>query len=259
MPQTIWSGAIAFGLVNVPVKLVAATRDHGVHFVQLHGEDAERIRMKRTCPEHGEVPFDEVVKGYKVSPSEYVVVTQEELDTLEPEKTRTIDIEGFVELKEVDPLYFDRAYHLVPSETAGKAYRLLLEAMEASKRTALGRFVLRNREHVVAIRPYGGRLVLQVLRHADELIPVTVAHEGTAEPKKPSPREREMAKKLVDSLSMEFDPAAFKDDYRERVLELVERKAKGETITVHEPERRTPAVQDLEKALERSLQDVAGR
>lgn len=253
MPHTVWTGAINFGLVNVPVKATVATREKRVRFVQLHGEDGERIHYKRTCDEHGEVPNEEIVKGHPVGRDEYVVVTDEELDALAPEKTKTIDIEDFVALSEVDPVYFDKTYHLEPEPTGAKAYRLLVEAMNETGRVAIGRFVMRNKEHLVALRTWGDSLVMEMLHFHDEVTPPE-PHEAKA----PGEREKEMAVRLVENLSKPFDPAAYHDTHRERLEEFLEAKALGATIKVPEA-RRGEAIEDLEKALEASLAEVKGR
>ncbi len=256
MPQTVWSGAVSFGLVNVPVKLVSATRDRAVRFSQLHGNDGEKIRMKRTCPEHGEIPYDEVVKGYAVGKHEFVVVTPEELSSLEPEKGRTIDIEEFVDLSEVDPVFYNKPYHLVPDETGSKAYHLLLAAMEETGMAGVGRFVLRNREHLVVLRPLEGALVLETLRFHDEVVSPETALSEAPKKKEPAKKELDMAVRLVKELAAAWDPSKYEDEFRDKVLKLVEKKKSGETVKITPPAQEGPVTEDLEKALEKSLSEI---
>lgn len=257
MPQTVWSGAVSFGLVNVPVKAVSATRDRSVRFSQLHKEDGERIRMKRTCPEHGEVPYDEVVKGFPVSKNEYVVVTKEDVESLEPEKSRMIEIEDFVDVGEVDPVYFRKPYHLIPDETGSKAYHLLLSAMEETGMAAVGRFVLRNREHLVVLRPVEGALVMETMRFEDEVVDPSSVMEDAPRPRQPNKKELEMAVRLVRELSGQWEPEKYEDTFREAILDLVEKKRRGETVKVKPHEEEERVTRDLEKALEDSLAQIS--
>ena len=253
MPRAIWSGAISFGLVNVPVKLYSAVSRKTVRFHQLHGKDGVRIQQKRVCPEDGEeVPYDEIVKGYEISPGHHVVITPEELESLDPKKTRTIDIEDFVELEEIDPIYYDAAYYLVPDKGADKAYNLLLQAMRESGRVAVARVVIRTKEHLTAIRATGDVLTMATMLFADEVVPPDRLDELADTQDGASKRELDMARQLIESLSTEFEPDKYRDEYRERVLDMVERKAEGEEIAVQpaeEPER----VPDLMAALEASI------
>jgi len=256
----MWSGAISFGLVNVPVKLFSAVSRKTVRFHQLNGETGNRIQQKRVDPETGEeVTYEQIVKGYELTRDRYVVINPDELEALDPEKTRTIDIEDFVDLDDIDPVYYDHPYYLVPDTGATKAYGLLLNAMKESGKVAIARVVLRSKEQLVAIRPAGDVLMMETMIFADEVVP-TDELDGLPEAKelKASARELKMAQQLIDSLSSEFDPAKYHDEYREKVLELVERKAKGEEIAV-QPEAPQPAkVPDLMAALEASLAAVKG-
>jgi DNA end-binding protein Ku len=258
MPRSIWSGAISFGLVNVPVKLFTATSPKTVRFHQLNEKTGARIQQKRVDPSTGEeVPFDQIVKGYELTRDRYVIVRPEELESLAPEKTRTIDIEDFVELSDIDPIYFDHAYYLVPDKGAAKAYGLLLEAMKQSGKVAIARVVLRSKEQLVAIRPAEDALVMETMIFHDEVVPPEVLDDlPAAEDRQIAERELKMARQLVDSLTSEFDPSRYKDEYREKVLDLIERKAAGEEIAVP-PEAPAPArVPDLMAALEASLAAV---
>ena len=253
MARSIWSGALSFGLVNVPVKLYTAVSRKTVRFHQLHEPDGVRIQQKRVCPKDGEeVPYDQIVKGYELSPDHYVVIEPEELEGLDPKKTRTIDIEDFVELDQIDPIYYDHPYYLVPDKGADKAYNLLLTAMRESGRVAIARVVLRTKEYLTAIRPTGDVLTMATMLFADEVVPrdqLDGLPDGDAEA---SAREVKMARQLIDSLSTDFDPSKYHDEYRERVLDLVERKAAGQEIAVQPTEEPTK-VPDLMAALEASV------
>jgi DNA end-binding protein Ku len=258
MPRSIWSGAISFGLVNVPVKVYSAKSPKTVRFHQLDAKTGTRIAQKRVNPQTGEeVPYEDLIKGYELTRDRYVVIGPDELDALAPEKSRTIDIEDFVDLAGIDPVYYDHPYWLVPDKGAGKAYSLLLKAMEESGKVAIARVVLRNKEHLVALRPAGPGLMMETMNFHDEVVPpedldeLLAAQETTA-----SDREVAMAKQLIGSLTTEFEPGRYTDTYREKVLELIERKAAGEEVT-GAPEAPAPArVPDLMAALEASLAAV---
>jgi DNA end-binding protein Ku len=258
MPRSIWSGAISFGLVNVPVKLFTATSPKTVRFHQLNEKTGVRIQQKRVDPSTGEeVPFDQIVKGYELTRDRYVLISPDELEALAPEKTRTIDIEDFVELAEIDPIYFDHAYYLVPDKGAAKAYGLLLEAMRQSGKVAIARVVLRSKEQLVAIRAADNVLVMETMIFHDEVVSPDVLDELPAEEERNvTDRELKMAQQLVESLTSEFDPTRYRDEYRDKVLDLIERKAAGEEIVL-QPEAPAPAkVPDLMAALEASLAAV---
>jgi DNA end-binding protein Ku len=264
MPRSIWSGAISFGLVNVPIKLYSAVSKKTVRFHQLHGETGSRIQQRRVDPSTGEeVAYEDIVKGFEIGKDRYVVVTPDELEALDPEKTRSIDIEDFVDESEIDPLYYDHPYYLAPDRGAEKAYRLLLEAMKQAGKVAIARVVIRNKEQLVAIRPSGDVLTMSTMNFADEVVPADKIEEIGAESDegkaKTTKRELDMAQQLIDSLTSEFDPGKYKDTYRERVLDLIERKAAGEEIAAP-PEAPEPApVPDLMAALEASLQEAKGK
>lgn len=260
MPRSIWSGAISFGLVNVPVKLYSAVSRKTVRFHQLNGKTGNRIQQKRVDPETGdEVTYDDIVKGYELTRDRYVVLQPEELETLDPERTRTIDIEDFVDLAEIDPIYYDHPYHLVPDKGAAKAYGLLVSAMREAGKVAIARVVIRSKEQLVAIRPTGRGLMMETMIFADEVVPQDEIEElPAAKELKVSDRELKMAQQLIDSLASDFEPERYHDEYREKVLELIERKAQGEEIAV-QPEAPKPAkVPDLMAALEASLAAVKG-
>ncbi len=258
MPRAIWTGAISFGLVTVPVKLYSATSSKTVRFHNLHDRDGVRLRQKRICPADGEeVAYEHVVKGYEISPDRYVVIAQEELDTLDPKATKTIDIEDFVDLAEIDPIQFDHAYYLLPATGAAKPYRLLLEAMGSAGKAGIARVVLRTKQQLCALRPAGDVIAMSTMLYHDEVVDPDRFEEleATADVET-TDREQEMARSLVDSLAGPWEPERYRDTYRDRVLELIERKAAGEEIAVQpEAEPAAPAP-DLMAALEASLAEV---
>jgi DNA end-binding protein Ku len=257
----MWSGAISFGLVNVPVKLYSAVSRKTVRFHQLNAKTGHRIAQKRVDSVTGdEIPYEDIVKGYELTKERYVVITPDELEALDPEKSRTIDIEDFVDLEDIDPVYYDHPYYLVPDKGATKAYGLLLNAMEESGKVAVARVVLRSKEQLVAIRPAPGNvLTMETMLFADEVVPPEELDDlPEAKDLKASQRELTMAQQLIDSLSSDFEPEKYQDEYREKVLELIERKASGEEIAV-QPEAPEPKkVPDLMAALEASLAAVKG-
>jgi DNA end-binding protein Ku len=258
MPRAIWSGAISFGLVNIPVKLYSAVSRKTVRFHQLDSADNQRIQQKRVNPRTGEeVPYENLVKGYEIGGDRYVVVSPEELDALAPEKTRTIDIEDFVDLEDIDPIFYDHPYYLVPDTGAEKAYRLLVDAMEEAGKVAIARVVIRSKEQLVAIRPRDGILTMETMLFADEVIPPDDLEDAPADgKKKTSKRELEMARQLIDSLSGDFKPDKYHDEYRERVLDMIERKAQGEEIVIEAPPEEPKKAPDLMAALEASIADA---
>jgi DNA end-binding protein Ku len=256
MPRAIWSGAISFGLVNIPVKLYSAVSRKTVRFHQIDAESGQRIRQQRVNPGSGEeVPYEQIVKGYEISPDRYVTITPEELEALEPQKTRTIDIEQFVDLEQIDPIYYDHPYYLAPDKGAAKAYKLLLDARAEADKVAIARVVIRSKENLVALRAYGGAITMETMLFPDEVtqpdsIEELAAVDGDV---KTTKRELDMAKQLIESLSGDFDPSEYRDEYRERVLDMIERKAAGETITIEEPVAEKKEVPDLMAALEASI------
>jgi DNA end-binding protein Ku len=262
MPRSIWTGAISFGLVTVPVKLYSAVQRKTVRFHQLNGLTGVRIQQKRVDPSTGdEVTYDDIVKGYEIAPDRYVVVEPAELESLDPEKTRTIDIEDFVSLHEIDPIYYDHPYYLAPGPGGAKPYRLLLEAMRETERVAIARVVIRSKEQLVAIRPMDDVLAMATMVFADEVVDAGGLDEvPSADDVKTNDRELDIAKQLVDSLAGSFEPGKYHDSYREAVLELVERKAAGEEIAVQpQADETAKPVPDLMAALKASLDEVRGR
>ncbi|HUZ28027.1 MAG TPA: Ku protein [Solirubrobacteraceae bacterium] len=260
MARAIWSGAISFGLVNVPVKLYSATSPKTVRFHQLSGKTGARIRQKRVDPSTDEeVPYEEIVKGYELTPDRYVTIEPGELEALDPKATKTVDIEAFVDLDEIDPIYYDHSYYLAPTAGGAKAYKLLLDAMREEGKVGIGKVVLRSKQQLAALRPAEGVLMLTTMLWGDEVLsPERVDELDAVAEAEASPRELKMAEQLIESLSAGFDPTTFKDEYRERVLDLIERKAAGEEIAV-QPETEEPAAApDLMAALEASLAAVKG-
>jgi DNA end-binding protein Ku len=255
MPRPIWSGSLSFGLVNVPVKLMSATRDLGVHFNQLHEKDNSRIEVRRVCTEENEeVPWEEVARGYEMESGEIVMLTDEELDAADPKKTRTIDIEAFVDLEEIDPVFYDHPYYLVPdsNEAAVRAYHLLRTVMDRSGQVAIARFVLRTKEYLVAVRTRGEAITLTTMLFHDE---VRSADEvGIDKLPKPKKAEVDQAITLVKSLQRDFDPSSYEDEHRKRLLAIVDKKRKGQEIEIPDEPETPKAVPDLMAALEASIQ-----
>ncbi len=256
MPRPIWSGAISFGLVNVPVKVFSATSSKDVRFHQLDGKSKSRIKQKRVSATTGEeVPFEDIIKAYEIAPDNYVTITPEELDALDPKATKTIDIEDFVDLDQIDPVYYERPYYLVPDKGGQKAYALLRNAMRETNKVGIARVVLRTKQYLAAIRPKDDALVMETMLFADEVNPLD-------ELDLPGPdvdvteREEKMARSLIDSLTTDFEPDKYRDEYRERVLELIKQKASGQEIVVEESAEEAPRVVDLMAALEASLAAV---
>ncbi len=261
MPKAIWSGAISFGMVSVPVKLTTAVRKHDVRFHQLHREDGARIEQRRFCTADGEeVEYHDLVKGYEIAPGQHVVVTPEELQALDPEASRTIDIVDFVDEADIDPVYYQHAYYLVPDkQPSEKPYVLLREALDRSGRVGIARFVMRNKEYLAVLRAVEGALLLSTMLYHDELVPADSV-EGVPDDIDLEDRELQMAEQLIDSMSTEFDPERYEDRHRERVVEMLEAKAKGEeVVTQPEAEEAAAGVVDLVAALEASLEETEGR
>jgi DNA end-binding protein Ku len=252
MARSIWNGTITFGLTAVPIKVHSATEDHTVHFHQVHAKDGARIKQRRVCSkEDKEVPYKEVAKGYEVKQGEYVLLSQEEINAAAGEHSRLIVIEEFVRAEEIDPIHFDHGYYLGVREDGEDAYRLLHDALAKAQRVGIGRWVFHNREYLVAVRVAGDVLALHTMRFAAELVdPASLKLKSPS--RKPSEREMKMAGALVESLHDDFDPGAFEDSYRDRVMALIEAKAKGEEPELPEPEEKA-SDSDLMAALEASL------
>ncbi len=262
MARTLWNGSLSFGLVNVPVQLESAGRDLDYHFHELHEKDGARIEQRRFCSEEDvEVVWEEVAHSYDLEGTQ-VVVTDEELAAVQPRKTRTIEIEAFVDLADIDPIYFDHPYFLVPAgESDGtlRAYRLLVEAMGKWERAALGRFVMRSKEYLAAVRVRDGALTLTTMLFHDEVRPSSAIPAGG---RKPTKKQLDQAVALIEELAVDWDPERYEDCYRERLRRVIEDKRKRRKIEVPEPEpeRQPPATPDLMAALERTLANArAGR
>jgi DNA end-binding protein Ku len=250
----VWSGTISFGLIAIPIKLYNGVSKRSVSFNQLDERSMSRIKLKKTSAETGEdVPDEHIVKGYEISKGRYVVVDPDELEPFIPSATKSIDLEEFVDLDEIDPVYFDSPYILAPDRTP-KPYLLLARAMAAANKVAIGRFVMRNKQYVAAIRAVDGALVMSTMVFADEVVSLSAIDEldalGDVEV---SDKEVLMAEALVESLSAEFHPAKYRDNYREQVLDLIERKAAGEAFETPAAAAAAPAVVDLMAALEASV------
>ncbi len=253
MPSAIWSGNIGFGLVNVPVKVLSATKNRDVRFNQLEAGTNSRIRYRKVSDQTGEeVQAEQIVKGFEVSPGQYVVVGDDDLKSLAPKASRTIEIEDFVDLDQIDPIFFENPYYLQPDPEAAKAYRLLVEAMTQLRKVAIGRVVMRSKESLVAIRALDGILCLETMRYADEInsIEGVLPDEEAAEP---SERELEIAKQLVETLSTDFDPTKYEDGYREQLMALIDAKAAGKEVVATPMVEEKGKVVDLMAALEASL------
>ncbi|MBV9337242.1 MAG: Ku protein [Solirubrobacterales bacterium] len=258
MARAIWSGAISFGLVNVPVKLYTATQPKAVRFNQLSGKTGARIRQKRVDPTTDqEVPYEDIVKGYEITADRYVTITNEELEALDPKATKTIDIEEFVDLADIDPIYYDHNYYLAPTAGGAKAYRLLLDAMRESGKIGIGKVVIRSKQQLCALRPVSDVLALTTMLWGDEVLsPDRLDEIGDIEEAQATDRELRMAEQLIESLSAQFEPQKFHDEYREQVLAMIERKAAGEEIAVQPQAEEPAAAPDLMAALEASLAAV---
>lgn len=260
MPSTAWSGAISFGLVSIPVKLYSAVSRKTVRFHQVDTRTGARVKQKRVSAADGsEVSWDDIAKGYEQSDGEYVVLTDSDLASLDPKATKTIEIEQFVDLSEIDPIMYDTAYNVVPDPSAPKPYALLLEAMEESGKVAVARMVMRTKEHLATIRPLNGRLVLSTMVYADE-VNDPAEHEAleAVSDVEVSAKERKIAETLIESLTEPFDPEEYRDTYREKVLDLIEARASGATEIIEgEPEEEDDGkVVDIMAALEASIAEA---
>lgn len=261
MARAIWSGTISFGLLNVPVKLYSAVARRNIALREIRDSDSARIKHRRVAEgTDEEVPYENIVKAYELSPGQYVPLSKDEMAALAPEKTRAIDVQDFVDIEEIDPMYFDSPYYLGPAEGAEKAYSLLAAAMESSGKAAVSRFVFRNKEHLAALRASDGVLTLTTMRFADEVVPAGELDVLPEKKPKVAKREREMAEQLIDSLSTSFEPSSYRDEYREQLLALIERKAEGKEIVAPEVEApKETKAPDLMAALEESIAAAKGK
>ena len=262
MARAIWSGSISFGLLNVPVKLYSAVARRGISLREIRESDGVRIRHRRVAEgTDEEVPYEKIQKAFEITSGNYVPISKDEMAALAPKKSRAIEVQDFVDLGEIDPIYFDSPYYLGPAEGAEKAYSLLASAMEGSGKVAISRFVFRNKEHLAALRTDGGVLTLTTMRFADEVVPPAELEDVLpAEKPKVAKKEVEMAERLIDSLTSEFDPTAYRDEYREELMSLIERKAEGKEILSPEAaEPEATKAPDLMAALEESIAAVKGK
>jgi len=259
MPRPIWTGTISFGLVSIPVKLYNAINKKSVSFNQIDQRTGSRIKLRRVSAADGtEVPEGEIVKGYELSKDRYVVVEPSELDGLDPVATRTIDLADFVDLADIDPIYYDSPYYLVPDKGGAKPYKLLTSAMSAREKVAIGNFVMRTKQYLAAIRPADGKLVISTMVYADEVVDSSsLAELDEVDKVNVSDKELAMAEQLVESLSGKFEPDKYHDEYREKVLDLIHRKAEGEEpVVAAAPPETSSKVVDLLAALEASVRDA---
>ncbi len=262
MARAIWSGSISFGLLNVPVKLYSAVARRGIALREIRESDSARIKHRRVAEgTDEEVPYEKIIKAYEITKDRYVPLSKDELASLDPKKTRAIEVQDFVDIVEIDPIYFDSPYYLGPADGAEKAYSLLAQALEKSGKVAIARFVFRNKEHLAAIRPGDGVLTLTTMRFADEVVPPDELEDVLpSEKPKIGKREIEMAEQLIDSLTRDFDPTLYRDEYREELLAMIERKAAGEDVVAAPQEEREPTkAPDLMAALEQSIADVRSK
>lgn len=260
MPRAIWNGSISFGLVNIPVKLYSAVSRKTVRFNQIDSATGSRVKQKRVSAEDGEeVPYERIVKGFELPSGEYVLITDDEVAALDPEAVRTIDIDEFVDLADIDPMFYDNAYHLVPDEQTAKPYKLLANAMEEAGKVGICHFVMRSKQYLGAVRPVDGRLVLSTMVYADEIVdPAEIGGFDHLADIEIDEKEQAMAEQLIATLDATFDPTRHKDTYREAVLELIDRKAAGETgdELVPAPAPSSDKVIDLMAALEASVKEA---
>jgi DNA end-binding protein Ku len=257
MPRTMWKGAISFGLVTVPVKLYPATEEKTLRFNQLHDEDHGRIKYLRVCAVCGqEVPFEHIVKGYEYEKDKYVVLEDQDFDAVPLESSRAVDIVQFVELEDIDPIYFKKSYYLIPEETGMKAYTLLRRALEEDGRVGIAKVSFRDKEHLAALRFKDRVLVLETMFWPDEIR--AADFEELDKEVKIRPQELQMARSLIENLTEDFHPEEFRDEYRQALLDIVEKKVAGEEIEVVAPPEETKVV-DLMEALKASVEATKKR
>ncbi len=251
MPRTMWKGAISFGLVSIPIRVFPATEEKTLRFNQLHDKDGGRIKYQRVCSIDGEeVSFDHIVKGYEIEKDHYVMLDDEDFDKVPVESSRAIDIQEFVDISEIDPIYYKKTYYLVPEETGVKAYTLLREAMSDSSKVGIAKVSFRDKEHLAALRFAGDVFVLETMYWPDEIR--AADFDELQQPVKLRPQEVQMAQALIESLSGDWNPEEFTDEYREALMQIVEAKANGEEIVVAEPAEEAKVV-DLMEALKASV------
>lgn len=259
MARAIWSGSISFGLLNVPVKLYSAVARRNIALREIRESDSARIKHRLFADgTDEEVPRDKIVKAFELTTGNYVPLSKDELDAMAPEKTRAVDVVDFVDIEEIDPMYFNSPYYLGPADGAEKAYSLLAAAMESASKAAIARFVFRNKEQLAALRASDGVLTLTTMRFADEVVPPDELDDVLPSSKpKVAKKEQEMAEQLIESLSTKFKPDDYRDEYREQLLQLIERKAEGKEIVSSQAEApKATKAPDLMAALEESIAAV---
>jgi DNA end-binding protein Ku len=255
MPRTMWKGAISFGLVSIPVRVFPATEEKTLRFNQLHDADHGRIRYKRVCAKCGEeVDYDHIIRGYEYEKDSYVVLSDEELDTIPIESGRAIEIEQFVDLDEIDPIYYKKTYYLVPEETGVKAYQLLRQALRDDGRVGIAKVSFRDKEHLTALRLRDDMLVLETMYWPDEIRAADFEEVTKEAPVRA--QEVQMARTLIENLTEEWSPERYSDEYREALLELVEKKVEGQEVEVIAPPEGPTAVVDLMDALKQSVEQT---
>lgn len=256
--RSIWSGSLSFGMVNIPVKLQSAVQTETLDLDLLSKDDLAPIRYARIDSKTGEeVAYKDIVKGYQYAKGKYVVVTEEDFEKASPEKSKAIDIIQFVKKEDIDPVYFEKPYYIVPGKGAEKTYQLLLQALEEAQASGLAEFMLRNREHLCAIRPYNGILILNQMRYQQELLEVPKV--SASKSNKVSDKELKLAVELIKQLSDEFDPSAFKDTYIESIKKVIKAKAAGKNIRIAEPTAKEATVKNLMDVLKQSLESSSKR
>jgi DNA end-binding protein Ku len=255
MPRAIWSGTISFGLVNVPVKAFTGARDHAVHFNQLDKRSGARIKNQTVSEKSGRpVDRDDIELGFEVSSGRYVTFDREEIEELRPESTRSVEVSDFVDLDEIDPIYYKSTYWLGPDgDAASKAYQLLLTAMEDRQRVGIGTVVMRNKQYLAAVRPLDGALAMSTMRFADEVVPKSEIDAIPQRRAKPDPKTLRLAEQILDSLTTEWDPKRYHDTYTEELRSIIKRKDKGKDVVHREEPRAEAKVLDLMAALEASV------
>jgi DNA end-binding protein Ku len=260
MARPTWSGSISFGLVNVPVKAYTAVHEHTVHFHQLDKKTGARVKYKKVSEKSGRtLEADDIEKGYEITKGNYVVVDDDEFEELRPASTKTIDVTDFVDLSAIDPIYYANTYWLGTDESGAKAYRLLLAAMEKEQRVGVGTVVMRNKQYLAAIRPLDGALAMSTMRFADEVVPREEIDAVPTRGSKPSAGELKLATQIVESLTTDWDPSRYRDDYTEQLEHLIKDKAKGKQVTVEPAAEQEAKVLDLMEALRASVEEHKGR
>jgi DNA end-binding protein Ku len=256
MPRSIWSGTISFGLVSIPVRMVSAVSEHPLHFNLLHEHDSSPIGYEKVCKQEDKrVPDDEIVKAYEVSKGKYVEIEDADFEAARTQGYHAFDISDFVDVDEIDPIYFERSYYLVPQDGGEKVYTLLVRAMEDAGLAAVGTFVMREREHLGCLRIRDGVITLERMYFADEIRPTDELRPSRA---RVSRQELDMAAALIDRFKGSFDPSRYSDTYTDKLLEVIRRKQKGETVTVEEPETPEEEAPDLMEALRASIEAHSG-